>query len=168
MRRTAPRPAGKICLLTAALGLTVPAPATAAPAPVPQARSVTLPVDGTFAGPREKVRLAGTLVVTVVTAPDAAGGGTARIVSGLDDAEGTGEPSGGTYGLAGTQRDSLPFSAAATTTLTVRPALVLTSPAVPPAPAVQPDRVRPVMVSVTVTADGVIGAVTAVVGPPAS
>ncbi|MFJ9347215.1 hypothetical protein [Streptomyces sp. NPDC101237] len=168
MRRTAPRPAGRICLLTAALGLTLPAAAAATPAPVPRHRSVGLPVDGTFAGPGEKVRLKGTLVVTVVTAPDAAGGGTAQIVSSLDGAAGTGDPSGGTYGLTGGQRDSLPFSAAATTTLHVRPALVLTSPVVPPAPAVEPDRVRPVTVSVTVTADGVIGAVTAAVGPPAS
>ncbi|MGW1624340.1 hypothetical protein [Streptomyces sp. NPDC002172] len=177
MRRTAPRLAGNICLLMAALSLTVPvaagtasaASATSEPArtaraaavPLPQFRSFRLPISGTFTGPSEKITLTGTLDVTVVTIPNAAGGGTAQIISSLDDASGTGATSHRTYDLVGAHRDDQPFSAAATTTLTARPPFLLISPVVPPNP------VRSILVSVTVGSTGVIGAVTATVSSPA-
>ncbi|MFE3161693.1 hypothetical protein [Streptomyces sp. NPDC059224] len=175
MRRNALRLAGKVCLLTAALGPTVPATAaTAEPtrtaraaAALPQFRTVRLPVSGTFAGPAEKIRVTGTLDVTVLTLPAAAGGGTAQIISSLDGTGGTGGSSGGAYDLVGAGRDSLPFSAGATTTLKTRPSFVLVSPVVPPHPVVPPNPIRPVTVSVTVSSTGVIGAVTATVGTPA-
>ncbi|MFG2956127.1 hypothetical protein ACGF5O_20680 [Streptomyces sp. NPDC048291] len=178
MRRNTPRLAGHVCLLTAALGLTVPATAgtaTAGPArtaravaaALPQVRSVSLPIRGTFKGPRENIAVTGTLDVSVITVPSAAGGGTAQIISSLDDTSGTGDPSGGAYDVVGAHRDSLPFSAAATTTLKVRPLFLLLSPLVPPNPVVPPNPIRPVTVSVTVDSTGVIGAVTATVGDPA-
>ncbi|MFK0283980.1 hypothetical protein ACIQVL_26455 [Streptomyces sp. NPDC090499] len=178
MRRNALRLAAHVGLLTAALALTVPAAAgaaatgptrtvRAAAAAVPRVRSVSLPIRGTFKGPRENIAVTGTLDVSVITVPNAAGGGTAQIISSLDDASGTGDPSGGAYDLVGAHRDSLPFSAAGTTTLKVRPLFLLLSPLVPPNPVVPPNPIRPVTVSVTVDSTGAIGAVTATVGNPA-
>ncbi|MEV5959090.1 hypothetical protein AB0M11_36040 [Streptomyces sp. NPDC051987] len=171
MPRNAPRLAGNVCLLTAALALAVPAtaaPATAAaPTPavrataaaaLPQVRSVSLPIDGSFAGPTETVHVQGTLDVTVVTLPTAAGGGTAQVISSLDDTTAVGVPSGKTYYLVGAHRDDAPFSAAATTTLHVRPVFLL----VPPTGA--PSRVQPVTVTIPVTSTGVTGPITATVG----
>ncbi|MBW8792805.1 MAG: hypothetical protein JF597_04205 [Streptomyces sp.] len=175
MRRNALRLAGNVCLLAAALGLTVPATAgtatagparTARAAALPQVRSVSLPIKGVFRGPSENIAVTGTLDVSVITLPDAAGGGTAQIISSLDDTSGTGDPSGTAYDLVGAHRDTLPFSAAATTTLKVRPAFLLVSRAVPPNPVVPPNPIRPVTVSVTLGSTGAIGAVTATVGNP--
>ncbi|MGW4908719.1 hypothetical protein [Streptomyces sp. NPDC004270] len=178
MRRNALRLAGRVCLLTAALGLTLPGTvgtataeptrtARAAAAVLPQFRSVSLPISGTFAGPRENVRITGTLDVTVITLPAAAGGGTAQIISSLDDTSGTGDPSGARYDLVGAERVDLPFSAGATTTLKARPSFLLIPPVIPPDPVVPPNPIRPVTVSVTVTSTGVINAITATVGTPA-
>ena len=130
----------------------------AAAAALPQFRSVSLPVDGSFTGPNETVHVKGTLDVTVVTLPGAAGGGTAQVVSSLDDTTGAGVPSGKTYYLVGAHRDTAPFSAAATTTLHIKSAFLL----VPPSGA--PGRVQPLTVSVTITSTGVIDTVTAAVG----
>ncbi|MGY5007536.1 hypothetical protein ACWCY6_05515 [Streptomyces sp. 900105755] len=177
MRRNAPRLTAHVGLLTAALALTVPAtagPAAAGPArtaravavAVPQVRSVRLSIRGTFKGPAENIAVTGTLDVSVITVPNAAGGGTAQIISSLDDTSGTGNPSGGTYDLVGADRGSLPFSAAATTTLKINPRFLLISPIVPPNPVVPPNPIRPVTVSVTLASTGAIGAVTATVGNP--
>ncbi len=130
----------------------------AADAALPQVRSVSLPVDGSFTGPSGTVHVKGTLDVTVVTLPGAAGGGTAQVISSLDATTGDGLPSGKTYYLVGAHRDTAPFSAAATTTFHIKPALLL----VPPSGA--PGRVQPLTVSVTVTSTGVIDTVTAAVG----
>ncbi|MEU9241366.1 hypothetical protein [Streptomyces sp. NPDC048385] len=130
----------------------------AADAALPRVRSVSLPVDGSFTGPNGTVHVKGTLDVTVVTLPGAAGGGTAQVISSLDDTTGAGVPGGKTYYLVGAHRDTAPFSAAATTTFHIRPALLL----VPPSGA--PGRVQPLTVSVTVTSTGVIDTVTAAVG----
>ncbi|WP_234541484.1 hypothetical protein [Streptomyces shenzhenensis] len=130
----------------------------AADAALPRVRSASLPVDGSFTGPNGTVHVKGTLDVTVVTLPGAAGGGTAQVISSLDDTTGAGVPGGKTYYLVGAHRDTAPFSAAATTTFHIRPALLL----VPPSGA--PGRVQPLTVSVTVTSTGVIDTVTAAVG----
>ncbi|WP_217546595.1 hypothetical protein [Streptomyces sp. GbtcB6] len=170
MRRNVLRLAGNVCLLTAALGLTVPVTAgtataeptrtvRAAAAALPQFRSVRLPISGTFTGPSESIAVKGTLDVTVITLPNAAGGGTAQIISSLDDTTGTGLTSNGKYYLVGAQRINAPFSAAATTTLNVKPTFLL----VPPTGA--PSRVQPVTVTVTVASTGAIGAISATVGP---
>ncbi|WP_406437164.1 hypothetical protein OHB00_23140 [Streptomyces sp. NBC_00631] len=170
MRRDTLRLAGNVCLLTAALGLAVPAtavPATAAApartvraaaAALPQFRSVSVPIDGSFAVPGETVHIKGTVDVTVVTLPAATGGGTAQIIGSLDDITATGVPSNRKYYLVGAQRISAPFSAAATTTLNVKPAFVL----VPPTGT--PSRVQPGTVTAVVTSTGAINSVTATVG----
>ncbi|MFF7470970.1 hypothetical protein [Streptomyces sp. NPDC008092] len=168
MRRNALRLAGNVCLLTAALGLTAPVTAgtataaepagtVRAAAALPQFRSVSVPIEGDFAGPSETVHVRGTLDVTVITLPVAAGGGAAQIISSLDDVTAGGVPSNGKYYLVGAQRINAPFSAAATTTLNVKPTFVL----VPPTGA--PSRVRPVTVTVVVTSTGAINSVTATV-----
>ncbi|WP_089101896.1 hypothetical protein [Streptomyces hyaluromycini] len=88
MRRNVLRLAGNVCLLTAALGLTVPVTAgtatatatTAEPtrtvrataAALPQFKSVRLPISGTFTGPSESISGTGTADVTVITLPNAA------------------------------------------------------------------------------------------------
>ncbi|MFD4502226.1 hypothetical protein [Streptomyces sp. NPDC058457] len=168
MRRNVLRLAGNVCLLTAALGLTVPVTAgtataeptrtvRAAAAALPQFRSVRVPINGSFAVPGEMVHVQGTLDVTVITLPNAAGGGTAQIISSLDDTTGVGVPSNKKYYLVGAQRINAPFSAAGTTTLNVKPTFVL----VPPTGA--PSRVQPITVTVVVTSTGGIGSVTAAV-----
>ncbi|MFG2969280.1 hypothetical protein ACGFZS_39030 [Streptomyces sp. NPDC048288] len=171
MSRTALRLARKAGLLTAALGLTVPATAgtaaaaepartarTAAAAALPQFSSVSRPFEGDIAGPTESVHVKGTLDISVITLPGAAGGGTAQIISSLDDTTSTGLTSHATYYLVGAQRNNAPFSAAATTTLNVKPTFLL----VPPTGA--PRRVQPLTVTVVVTSTGVISGITAVLG----
>ncbi|MFD4600146.1 hypothetical protein ACFWPQ_19230 [Streptomyces sp. NPDC058464] len=179
MRRNVLRLAGNLCLLTAALGLTVPVTAgtatattataatTAEPtrtvraaAALPQFRSMSVPVEGDFArpSPSEAVHIKGTVDVTVITLPNAAGGGTAQIISSLSNTTATGLTSNGKYYLVGAQRINAPFSAAGTTTLNVKPTFVL----VPPTGA--PSRVQPITVTVVVTSTGVINSIAAAVG----
>ncbi|MEU6197901.1 hypothetical protein [Streptomyces sp. NPDC047061] len=172
MRRNVLRLAGNLCLLTAALGLTVPVTAgtatatsaeparTVRAAALPQFRSMSVPVEGDFArpSPNEAVHIKGTVDVTVITLPNAAGGGTAQIISSLSNTTATGLTSNGKYYLVGAQRINAPFSAAETTTLNVKPTFVL----VPPTGA--PSRVQPITVTVVVTSTGVINSITAAVG----
>ncbi|MFF7982159.1 hypothetical protein ACFZDK_24025 [Streptomyces sp. NPDC007901] len=170
MPHTALRLARKAGLLTAALGLTVPATAgtaaaaeptrtvRTAAAALPHFSSVRRPFEGDIAGPTETVHVKGTLDISVITLPNAAGGGTAQIISSLDDTTGTGVTSHATYYLVGAQRNNVPFSAAATTTLNVKPTFVL----VPPTGV--PSRVQPITVTVVVTSTGVINSITAAVG----
>ena len=171
MPRSTLRLARKVGLLTAALGLTVPATAgtaaaaeptrtvrTAAAAALPHFSSVRRTFEGDIAGPTETVHIKGTLDISVITLPNAAGGGTAQIISSLGDTTSTGVTSHATYYLVGAQRNNAPFSAAATTTLNVKPTFLL----VPPTGA--PSRVQPLTVTVVVTSTGVINSITAVVG----
>ncbi|MEV7390644.1 MULTISPECIES: hypothetical protein [unclassified Streptomyces] len=174
MRRNALRRAGNVCLLTAALGLTVPATAGAAAAgqpdrtvrtaaaALPQVRTVSRSLSGLVAGPSENINLTGTIDITVITLPATAGGGTAQIISSLDDTTGTGATSGRKYLFVGAHRDNVTFASGATTTIDVTPNFLLVSPVVPPNPVVPPQQIKPVRVSVTVTSAGVIDSILAV------
>lgn len=165
------RVARRLCPLVAALALTgpltlagaQPAGAAAVAFPAVHVRTATLALSGRITGAQEKIDITGSLFVTVVTRTNTGGGGTARIISALGPTTGVGQTTGGRYLFVGADSDVVSWPPGPVTPLIASPTFLQINPFFPPGPVVPPHPIDFVRVGVTVTGDGEIDDIVALI-----
>ncbi|MBW5485920.1 hypothetical protein [Streptomyces bambusae] len=164
MRGHLARAARKVCLVLALLGLTLSV--AVPPAAADDRQTVVLPLSGTFRSfSSEPIDVTGSVRVRVVTETAPGGGGTARVTSTLLRTTGIGQVSGGLYRFVGSDTNVAAWPPDPITPLTFHPRFYNIYPPDPIIPTVPPHPIRPVIVDVTLTPDGTITNIGAMVDP---